>query len=247
MEPRAPIERLDEPRFLDEVGYFLYYEREMRWDFPDYDEERRSYSRYHLGEVLEITGEDEGWIHDKRVVNIGAGCSCAVMAWDCRSKVSIDPLLDVYQNLGMLLPDEPGTVETQFVAASAEEMPLIQDCADLAYCRNALNHMEHPELAVRQIARIVRRGGYFYLDVDLDGTPTPDEPTAFSAEELWQLLEPWFECCTERHDLEPFSIHSPRRIRMLLRRNGVPANPRLDKQALFADYVATFPDPACAS
>ena len=244
MSHHAPIERMSEPRFLDEVGYFLYYEKEMRWDFPDYNEERRVYSRYHLQEVLEIAAEPAEWIRDKRVINIGAGCSCAVMAWDCRAKVSIDPLLDVYQNLGMLLPDEPGTVATQFVAASAEQMPLIQDCADLAYCRNALNHMERPDLAVRQIARIVRRGGFFYLDVDLDGIPTPDEPVAFSAEELWQLLEPWFERCREQRDLKPFSVHSPRRIRMFLRRNEVPANPRLDKQALFADYVATFPETA---
>ena len=47
MSEPVPIEHMSEPRFLDEVGYFLYYEKEMRWDVPDYDEERRFYSGYH--------------------------------------------------------------------------------------------------------------------------------------------------------------------------------------------------------
>lgn len=241
-DSESPIHRLDEPRFRDEVGYFLYWEKEMRWCFDDYDEERRVWSRTHLEEVLEIAGEDEEWIQDKRVVNIGAGCSCAILAWPCRSKVSIDPLLDVYKNLDMLLLDEEGTAETQFISASAEDMPLLQDCCDLAYCRNALNHMENPSEAVRHIARILCSGGSFYLDVDLGGTPTPDEPVVFSEEGVIELVSPWFELCRKQRDLKPFSIHSPQRIRMFLKRNAVSVNPRLDKEAIYAAYLETFPE-----
>ena len=64
----------------------------------------------------------------------------------------------------------------------------------------------------------------------------------FSEEELIAILEPWFDLRQAQRELKPFSVHSPRRIRMFLQRNAMPVNPQLDKQALLAAYVATFPD-----
>jgi len=228
---------LSDPRYLDEIGFFLYYEKEMRWDIADYGEERRQYSKLHLEEVLEAAGADAPWITDKRVLNIGSGCSCGVMAWPCLSKTSIDPLIDVYAKLGMLLDDEPGTPVTTPVVASAEDIPLAEGSIDLSYCRNALDHMYHPQTAVEEIARVTAIGGYLYLDVDLDGDPTPDEPSSLKEEEVLDWLAPWFELKRKWTDLKPFSINSRGRMRVFLQRNKRDYSPRIDKDALYAAYL----------
>jgi ubiquinone/menaquinone biosynthesis C-methylase UbiE len=179
---------LGDPRYLDEVGWFLYHERYMRDKFGgSYDAERRAYSRLLLDEVVEYLGRDASWFEGKTVVSIGCGCTGDLAAFPASVKIAIDPLLYTYQKLGMLVGDEVGN-RTVYLSIGAENLPLLDSCADLVLCRNALDHMPNPEVALREMWRILHDDGALFASVDLGGAPTPDEPTVFSVESLRDLL-----------------------------------------------------------
>ena len=93
---------LADPRYRDEVGWFLYHAKYRRDKFGgSYDAERLAYSRLLLEEVLRFAERDAKWLSDKTVVSIGCGCTGDLAAFPAAVKIAIDPLLYVYQKLGL--------------------------------------------------------------------------------------------------------------------------------------------------
>ncbi|HSF59845.1 MAG TPA: hypothetical protein VLD83_17355, partial [Candidatus Binatia bacterium] len=114
---------LTDPRYVDELGWFLYHEKYGRDKFGgSYDAERRAYSRLLLEEVAKYLGQEPTWLEDKTVVSIGCGCTGDLVTFPCRVKIAVDPLLDVYQQLGLLMSDEVGS-PTLYLSMVAEELP----------------------------------------------------------------------------------------------------------------------------
>lgn len=188
------IPDLNDPRYLDEIGWFLYHEKYgCQYFGGSYDEERLSYSRMLLKEVLRYCSRDQKWLEDKTVVSIGCGCTCDLCTWPAAMKIAADPLLYVYQKLKMLVADVTSTRQTIYLSVSAENLPLLDGCADLILCRNALDHMPHPRQALKQMWRILKEDGMLFLSVDIGGLPGPDEPMVFSVESLLTLLRDQFE------------------------------------------------------
>lgn len=231
---------LSDPRYRDEVGWFLYYEKYGRDQLGgSYNDERLAYSRMLLDEVLGHCGQAEAWLQDKTVVSIGCGCTGDLSAWPAAAKIAVDPLLHVYQKLGMLVEDTAGTSRTIYVAVGIEEIPLLDECADLVVCRNALDHMPRPEEALRQVHRMLKRDGVFFLSVDIGGLPTPDEPTVFSVESLLALLQDHFEVLTHTDSYPPHSEYRVCSVRILARkqaRDGL----TLDKETVLQAYIASL-------
>jgi SAM-dependent methyltransferase len=232
------IPDLTDPRYLDEIGWFLYHEKYGRLQFGGtYDEERLAYSRLLLDEVLSYCDRDEQWLSDKTVVSIGCGCTGDLAAWPAAVKIAVDPLLYTYQKLRMLVDDVAGTSHTVHLPVGVEALPLLDDCADLVICRNALDHMPDPKMALRQICRILREDAPLFLSVDIGGFPTPDEPTVFSTESLAALLEDQFAIV--RHTDEHLS-HSGWRagsVRMVARKR-LQDNWHLDRDQILQAYIA---------
>ena len=108
--------------------------------------------------------------------------------WTAAVKIAVDPLLYAYQKLGMLIADAPGTVPTVYLSLGIEELPLLDRCAELVVCRNALDHVPAPKMMLDQIHRILKPRGYLFLSVDIGGSPTPDEPTVFTIDSLTTLV-----------------------------------------------------------
>jgi SAM-dependent methyltransferase len=234
------IPDLVDPRYLDEIGWFVYHEKYGRDQFGGtYDQERLAYSRMFLEEVLGFCDKKEEWLRDKTVVTIGCGCTGDLSVWPAAAKIAVDPLLYVYQLLGILVQDKPGTPPTLQLSVDIENVPLLDACADLVLCRNSLDHMLDPEEAVNQIARILKPDGAFFLSVDIGGEPTPDEPTVFSEESLIDLLKRYFDMETPIDKRPPHSVGRTFRIRGLLRkRRGATA--ALDKNAIVEAYITRF-------
>lgn len=231
---------LSDPRYRDEVGWFLYYERHGRGQFGgSYDQERLAYSHTLLEEVLSHCGQDKTWLQDKTVVSIGCGCTGDLSAWPAAVKIAVDPLLYVYQNLGMLLEDTPGTSRTVSIALGVEDLPLLDESADLVLCRNALDHMPEPRQALRQIHRILRQDGVLFLSVDIGGLPTPDEPTVFSIESLLALLREQFDLLTCHDNYPPHSGYRECSVRVVARKKPR-AGLLLDKEAVLQTYLANL-------
>lgn len=233
---------LTDPRYVDEVGWFLYHERYDRDTFGgSYEAERRAYSRLLLEEVTTCLGQEPTWLEDKTVVSIGCGCSGDLITFPARAKIAIDPLLYVYQQLGLLMADDVGS-STVYLSMSAEELPLLSEYADLVVCRNALDHMYNPAAALKEIRRILNIGGTFFLSVDIGGTPTPDEPTVFSADSLEALLlQQQLEIVTCARDEQPHSAWRDSSMRITARKKS-PRDLMLDKEQILRRYTERLGD-----
>jgi SAM-dependent methyltransferase len=235
-EPKMTrIPDLNDARYLDEVGWFLYHEKYGREKFGGtYDAERLAYSQLLLQEVLSYIHRDLKWLENKTVVSIGCGCTGDLTSFPAAMKLGIDPLLYVYDKLGLLMPDATRN-QTMYLSIGAENLPLLDDFADLVLCRNALDHMPKPELALGEIRRILKPEGFFFASVDIGGVPTPDEPTVFSVESLRVLLSGQFDVLTF---VDVYPPHSEGRVcstRIAARKNSL-ASQQLDKQTILRRY-----------
>jgi SAM-dependent methyltransferase len=234
------IPDLTDPRYLDEVGWFLYHEKYGRDKFGgSYDAERLANSRLLLDEVVGYLGRDRRWVEGKTVVSIGCGCTGDLAAFPAAVKIAIDPLLYSYQKLGMLLKDELGS-RTVYLSIGAEDLPLLDDYADLVLCRNALDHMFHPAATVKEIWRILNKDGALFVSVDIGGPPTPDEPTVFSVESLRTLLADQFEVAILTDNDAPHSEARICSVRLLARKRPR-VNLPLDKDGILRAYEARLP------
>jgi ubiquinone/menaquinone biosynthesis C-methylase UbiE len=236
------IPDLTDPRYLYEVGWFLYYEKYRRYDKykrrDSFEEERLEWSSGLLDEVLRHCGQDQRWLEDKAVVSIGCGCTGELAAWPAAVKIGVDPLLYVYQELGMLVADMPGTAQTINLAADVMDLPLMDNCADLVVCRNALDHMPDPEEALRQIWRILKKDGALFLSVDMGGPSTPDEPIVFSEESLSSLLQDYFDVSTKTKDNFAHNWkHRDYSVRILARKKHRASSSIIDKEAVLQAYI----------
>jgi SAM-dependent methyltransferase len=232
---------LADPRYLDEIGWFVYHEKYARDQFGgSYDAERRAYSRLLLEEVANYLGQEPTWLDDKTVVSIGCGCTGDLVAFPCRNKIAIDPLLYVYQKLGLLISDEVGG-RTIYLSLGAEELPLLDDCADLVICRNALDHMPKPEVALKEMCRILDQYGALFLSVDIGGEATPDEPTVFSVESLRDMLAEGFELLTPIDNYPPHSIGRVCSVRFVAQKRCRESH-LLDKEKILQTYETRIAD-----
>ncbi|MGH7769895.1 MAG: class I SAM-dependent methyltransferase [Candidatus Binatia bacterium] len=231
---------LTDARYLDEVGWFLYHEKYARDQFgASYDSERLAHSRLLLDEITGYLGQDAKSIEGKTVVTIGCGCTGDLAAFPAAVKIAIDPLLNVYHKLGMLVDDEAGG-RTLYLSVGAENLPLLDDYADLVICRNALDHMPDPETALKELWRILKQDGSLFVSVDIGGEPTPDEPTVFSVESLGQLLGRYFEVTTLNDNETPHSEGRVRSVRVVAQKK-TRESIRLDKEAILRAYEARLP------
>ncbi len=231
---------LSDPRFLDEVGWFLYHEKYRRDGFGgSYDAERLAYSRLLRDEVAAYLGRPAHWFEDRTVVSIGTGCTGDLATFPARVKVAIDPLLYVYQQLNMLVADEVGA-PTLYLALGAENLPLLDRFSDVVVCRNALDHMPDPRVGLNEMWRILADDGALFVSVDIGGEPTPDEPTVFSVESLQKLLRERFEVVKFTDSHRPHSVGRSGNARLLARK--VPDSRRpLDKAQVLRAYEERLP------
>jgi len=228
---------LTDPRYLDEVGWFLYHEKYERDRFGgSYDAERLAYSRLLLNEVVGYLGRRPSWLESKTVVSVGCGCTGDLAAFPATVKIAIDPLLHLYQRLKMLVADEAGG-GTLYLSLGAENLPLLDDCADLVICRNSLDHMPDPGAALGEVWRILRDDGAVFVSVDTGGEPTPDEPTVFSVDSLRALLAERFDVVTMTDNLPPHSVGRRGSLRVVARKKPNTSQ-SIDKEQILRAYEA---------
>jgi len=234
------IPDLSDPRYLDEVGWFLYHEKYRRDRFGgSYHAERLAHSRLLRDEVVAYLREDGRWFEGRTVVSIGCGCTGDLAAFPASVKVAIDPLLYAYQHLDMLVPDEVGG-RTLYLSLGAEDLPLLDRSADLVICRNALDHMPDPRVALKEMWRILSDEGAIFVSVDIGGEPTPDEPTVFSVDSLGRLLRERFEVVAFTEPHRPHSLGRSGNVRVLARKIPDASRP-LDKEEILRAYEARLP------
>ena len=230
----------NDPRYLDEVGWFLSYEKYTYENTGrSYAQDRMTWSEMFLVDLLTACKQTTDWIRDKTVISMGCGCSGDLAAWPARSKIAVDPLVYAYQHLDMLVADRPTTAPTTYLSVGIENLPLLDDCTDVVVCRNALDHMHDPAAGLAEIERVLKADGRLFLWVDIGGGPTPDEPSPFTRESLMRVLEPGFEVLSLSDSHKAHSADREYSVRILAKpRQGSRA--KLDKQQLLNAYEASF-------
>jgi SAM-dependent methyltransferase len=81
--------------------------------------------------------------------------------------------------------------ENIYYVAKAESIPEKSDFFNLAISQEVLEHVENPELAVREIYRVLKVGGIFYCQLPfiIGYHPGPNDYWRFTKEGIIQLLE----------------------------------------------------------
>src|SRR5712691_3711179 len=123
----------------------------------------------------------------KRVLDIGCG-PCGSLEWaDMTSqRVGLDPLVPDYLKLGAVKH------KMEYVAAGSENIPFSDRHFDVVTCINALDHVDDLDATIREVKRVIKRGGFFLLIVEIDHPPTSAEPITIDDVAL-QKLGPEFE------------------------------------------------------
>jgi SAM-dependent methyltransferase len=229
-------------RYLNEVGWFLYREKYgYNHQTGSYTGERKVWSQMLLDEITTLAGKDCSWICDKTVLTVGCGCTGDLSVWPAAAKIAVDPLLYTYQQLGMLIEDDPATSRTLFLSLGIEALPLLDESVDVVVCRNALDHMPNPQIGLQQFWRILKAEGVLFLSVDIGGDPTPDEPSPFTEESLQALLNERMEVSVWQKAPKPHDRWREYSVRILARKKGR-SDVTLDKAALLRQYEESIGD-----
>jgi SAM-dependent methyltransferase len=150
-----------------------------------YDGRRRQIARAEVRRVLsEAQIEDPAFFTGKTVVDIGPGPLGFPDACDAAVSIGVEPLAERFAAAGLLIPDSRAI----YLAVGAEEIPLVSGTVDVALSRNSLDHVRDPAAVVDEVRRILRPGGTFILNVDLDHPATATEPHTFTEEQVHELL-----------------------------------------------------------
>jgi SAM-dependent methyltransferase len=150
-----------------------------------YDGRRRQIARAEVRRVLsEGRIEDPLFFDGKTVLDIGPGPLGFPDACGAALSIGVEPLADRFAAAGLLIPDS-GAV---YLAAGTERIPLVGGTVDVALSRNSLDHVRDPAAVVAEVRRILRPGGTFILNVDLDHPATATEPHTFTLERVRDLL-----------------------------------------------------------
>ncbi len=107
----------------------------------------------------------------KRMLDIGCG-PLGTLEWatEAATRVGVDPLAEAYLALNR------GTQAMTYVTAPAERLPFPDGSFDIVSLFNALDHVEDPDAAAAEAARVLAPGGDLLLLCEIDHAPTLTEP-----------------------------------------------------------------------
>ncbi len=115
------------------------------------------------------------WAGTERVLDAGTGTghTALAVAPHVAEVVAVD-LTSSMLDQGRLLANERGIANIDFQEGDIEALAFPSESFDVVVSRYSAHHYPHPDVAVREIARVLKPGGVFLLaDV-----VSPDDPTA---------------------------------------------------------------------
>lgn len=139
--------------------------------------------------VKEYFDLEEDCFEDKIVIDIGCGPTGYLAHFEAKLKFGVDVLARHYAAFGVVDQD------MVYICAPAEDLPFLDEFADVVLSVNALDHVGDFGLAVNEIHRVLKPGGQILLQFDAAHEPTLEEPLLITD----ALIE---ECLSRRFDYE---------------------------------------------
>jgi ubiquinone/menaquinone biosynthesis C-methylase UbiE len=171
------------------------------WKEPDkfeplgtYSDRQEKYYKINKNMFSNLKMNFEG----KIICDIGCGPYLGFLPYTkAKTKFAIDPLIEEYNNIEQYSLFYNQHQDIILLNVLAEKIPLISNYVDACYCMNSLDHMVDPYQALKEMIRILKKGGYFALSVDINGTP--DHPHKILEKDLDKyLLDGEFEIIEKR-------------------------------------------------
>jgi len=137
---------------------------------------------------------DATFFSGKKFLDVGCGPRGS-LEWAKASveRVCVDPLARKYGLFGV------GAHEMVYVNSGVEDMPFPDDSFDVVATINNLDHVTDADMAMDEIARVLRPGGTLLMIVEVHPTPTPCEPQTFDWKLTNQLVARGFVVEKEWH------------------------------------------------
>ncbi|MBA7468148.1 hypothetical protein ES707_03389 [subsurface metagenome] len=133
--------------------------------------------------MFEIDGDFSG----KTVVDIGCGAFGGMLSViKAEKKIGIDPMAKIFHEK-LRIPLKDMVILPEF----AEETTLENGLADLIFCCNTLDHVIEPEKVVKQIYRLLKKDGLFFLHVHMRTKAQLNIGHEFAFTE--ELIDAWFK------------------------------------------------------
>lgn len=129
-------------------------------------------------------GYDLAFFKDKIILDIGCGPANLLAGLQAKKRIGIDPLISEYAKLFSL---DRGI---QYIAGIGESIPLQDNCIDIVFCLNALDHTQTPLSLLKEVVRILHDEGLFILQMNLSPEKEDDKPHPhhFSTDEVSRML-----------------------------------------------------------
>jgi SAM-dependent methyltransferase len=143
---------------------------------------------------------------DARVLEVGSGAHGLIFFFPGLVRVGVDPVAVEY---APMFPRWQR--EAQTCAAFGEHLPFADGSFDVVLCDNVIDHAEGPAQIVRELARVLKRGGVLYFTVNVHH---PVYHAASILHGVWTAAGLPFE-------IQPFANHTvhltPDRAREIIR------------------------------
>ncbi len=175
-------EGADAVSVLKRAGAWEEWEARKPWSYQDlrWMEARAQVFRVH--EELALPSE---FLLGKRVMDIGPGLVGFLEASEASIGIAVEPLAIPFKDRGLLLSSD----KVVYLGCGAESLPLPDASVDVVLSRNNLDHVHDPEKVVKEVRRVLSKGGRFLLVVHLEEEASPTEPHAFGVDDVHALVD----------------------------------------------------------
>jgi len=139
---------------------------------------------------------------ESKILQVGAGANDVIDYWDATERHAIDALANEYKQRLHEFQDK----SVKYIAGVAEDLPYENNYFDVVIMRNALDHFDDPEKALREAFRVLKPNGALYVWIYL---------YSWRASLAWRTIN----ALTKRFEIEPWAF-TLRRIKRILAQSG---------------------------
>lgn len=141
---------------------FVDWNEEMvrRYDIDRYYERSHPLVRWVERRRLDVLMEFAAAQPESRVLEVGCGAGHVLQRFDGVKRTGIDLSSTMLERARRRLG-----AETELLRASAEDLPFEPDSFDVVLCTEVLEHIQNPERALRELARVARRDARIVVSI----------------------------------------------------------------------------------
>lgn len=121
----------------------------------------------------------------KRILDVGCGPITGVVGFEGAELHGVDHLIDEYIRMGYPLDRH----DVKYANAPSEKTLYPDDYFDSVISINALDHVDHFDRTVKEMARVLKPGGELMAQINLHEKPTATEPLCLRPHQILKIAE----------------------------------------------------------